>query len=296
MIYIGFYASKRIDIEIFIKNMHYLNLIVMIFSLYEIFFKNGIIMNNMEFIDRKNEFGFNYPLVFFTNPNDLAYYLSISIFITFQYFMNKSNCLLKCCIVFLVTIFIILNTNSRLSLIYLIFIFLGTLIILNKNRDFRVFLSIILFMICLLFSYFYIIDIKEYDFFTGRFQLLKGAVEGFYISPIVGLGLGNISNILGNSPHSTIFTFLADMGIIGLSIFLLFYLSLLKKLFNCIDFYKNKADYLKVLYSSNLITLLIFPLLTIVTSSAEQEKITWVILGISMFLIRLEYKVNRNEA
>ena len=60
MIYIGFYTSKRIDIEIFIKNMHFLNLIVMIFSLYEIFFKNGIIMNNMEFIDRKNEFGSGY--------------------------------------------------------------------------------------------------------------------------------------------------------------------------------------------------------------------------------------------
>ncbi|WP_336957142.1 O-antigen ligase family protein [Acinetobacter johnsonii] len=132
-------------------------------------------------------------------------------------------------------------------------------------------------------------DVRSFIYSLGFSNLLK--------APFLGLGIGGIQSILTamdfeiQSFHFYFLEMLIDYGIVFYIIFLVFYIRLIIKL---VKIYRNSNDLnWKRISKGCAISLIIMPFASISPSSIVYILTAWVVLGLSLTLVKL-YKYENN--
>lgn len=85
-------------------------------------------------------------------------------------------------------------------------------------------------------------EVTEFDTYDARLFLAQKAVDSFFTSPLLGIGLSNFpfTNLSGKVTHNDYFTVLCELGIVGI----LFFFIILLFIFNRINYVslKNKTE------------------------------------------------------
>lgn len=303
------------NIDKFLKHITICTSIILCLSLYEIITGNYIFVTNLDFVGRLNSYTLYCPITFFANPNDLAYYMMIAMPICISYLKNIQNRLKRKIYIvtfFTLSVFVIWNTESRISLISLCIIFLIVLIffsIRNTKKFIHIFTIAVLIIIggfviskisnINLYQILNIDDLfrinKNESYFTVREILLKEAYNlGIEKFPF-GAGLGTVTSMLNIPPHNIFALFWADLGFIGFGIFLIYYILIIKKILFGFIKIKQKNKKYSLLYALLIAMMINFPIASNISSGAEQRKITWLLFGMSIALVKLTNEVRNNK-
>lgn len=178
--------------------------------------------------------------VFFEDPNNLATYLLISIFITLG--LIKSNYIsnnYKYLVLFIQILGLIL-TLSRSAYIAIILAFIIK-VFLNNKRDFKWVLLKFILIIIIFLGLKYILDIIYSDLsIMSRLGLWKSGINMTLSNPLIGVGIGNSSllfnqyintSLLIYNPHfhNLYLTISSELGVIGLVLFLSIFVNHINK-------------------------------------------------------------------
>lgn len=284
------------NLNFFIKSISLFTYFILIVSLYEIFLGNYILFDNSNFIYVSNKYGFHYPGVAFANPNDLAQYLVCVVPIILAKQFDEKKTLLPIFII-LLTIFILFNTNSRLSVIsFFIIMLIYFLVFLCKNKVLlkRGFFSLGFLYLIIIFITTLGINFKQFglldnfllintsmDYFTGRSVLYAEAFNLGMQNLLLGSGLGGSYAVTIIGTHNMFLFIFSDLGIIFATGFVLFLVLLFLKLFSY-----RKLKLLDYHLASLMLALLVtFPIISSMSSANEQRKIIWIILGLMLSVL-----------
>ena len=284
------------SLSLFLRSMSIFTYIILVIALYEIFFGSYILFDNSNFIYVLNKYGFHYPGVAFANPNDLAQYLVcvVPIILAKQFDEKK---VFSYIIIFLVTLFILFNTNSRFSIISAFVIMFGYFIVfLSKNKLILkrgLFTGVLLYVLINLLSVIGI-DLKTFgildnfllidtsmDYFTGRSVLYAKAFDLGVENLLLGSGLGGSYAVTTIGTHNMFLFIFSDLGITFALGFVLFLFSLFIQLYN----YRKLKLFNFHLASIMLSFLVAFPIISSMSSANEQRKIIWLMLGLMLSVL-----------
>ncbi|MFL2143629.1 O-antigen ligase family protein [Ruoffia sp. FAM 20857] len=284
------------NLNLFLRSMSIFTYIVLLIALYETLFGSYILFDNNDFIYVLNKYGFHYPGVAFANPNDLAQYLVCIVPIILAKQFDEKKVFLPT-IIFLVTLFILFNTNSRLSIISIFIIVFGYFIVfLSKNKlIFKrgLFTGVLLYVLINLVSVIGI-DLKTFDlldnfllinssmdYFTGRSVLYTEAFALGVENLILGAGLGGSYAVTTIGTHNMFLFIFSDLGILFAVGFILFLFFLFIKLYRY-----RKMKLINFHFASLMLSILVaFPIVSSMSSANEQRKIIWLILGLMLSVL-----------
>lgn len=152
------YWGIRFHYQNFVKKtfhtLFYLYFVIFFVVLYELFTKHHLPGSRASYDE-----GFRiYPTAFFYNPNDFA--VVISLFLPLLYYFSQIlKERIKFYIIFLLSLFFIIATLSRLSLFFLLLFPVFILFIKNKMKYLSILVGIFVILITLLMN----IDLKKYS-------------------------------------------------------------------------------------------------------------------------------------
>ncbi|NKF08508.1 O-antigen ligase family protein [Clostridium gasigenes] len=301
MIFIASFNNEELDL--FFRIFRWFTIIIVFWSLIEIVNGKYLFFNNIDFIYVKNQYNFNYPATVFINPNDLAQFLVVSLPFTIYYeFKYNKNKLFKILIT-VTSLFVVINTASRLAMICILIICivyyiigLSTEIRINIRKIMNIlvlFFSIVLIFITIsnvipnlnIFEQFLNVD-SSGGYYTSRDIIYRNIFQLGLENLIFGAGLGGSYVISEIGPHNMLLFIFSDFGIcitIGFIIILINLIIFLIK-------YK-KIDICNLRYNRITVsTIIVFPILASISSANEQRKIVWILLGIGLVLIKLSKK------
>lgn len=250
------------------------------------------------------------PTGFNGNPNNFGFVYAIGL--PFLFFYNK---FLKFISIFLLIWFNLYIQSRGLFLATIIF-FIGFIVLDYKKNLKPLIISAPLFIIWAL--YFNNIDLSNYRFFNvfdsisvGWDQIKSGqrldpqnstdfrsyiyglGLYHFINNPWFGLGIGGIQSVLIDlnfdiqSFHFYFLEVLIDYGFIFYFLFLFYYLNIIKKL---LIIAKNGSNNLANYAKSSALSLIILPFASIAPSSIVYILSAWIILGLSIAIIKLDEK------
>jgi len=283
----------------FLTALSYFTIFVLGMSLYEVFIGKYMFFSNVNFIYRTNPYDFNYPGVVFANPNDLAQYLIIGFPIMIFRKLEKGKNAFTPVLLLTTTIFVLINTYSRLAIIST-FIIIAVYFSFSLNKK-RYFTKKIIPALCIMIMIIMLLGSFEIEllnkvvgllklnttapYYTERSILYKNAYAlGIDIPKnlLIGAGLGSSYAVTKIGTHNMFLFIFADIGImfaIGFAFVLVYsFIKLLKyikvKIYGC---------YLASIMVSMII---VFPLFSSMSSGNEQRKIVWIALGMIFATIK----------
>jgi O-antigen ligase len=291
------------ELQLFIKSISFFTITVFIIALLEIFTGKYLFFNNIDFINRANRFNLHYPGVTFTNPNDLAQFLLVGFpILVFKYIEVKKQ-LIKAIVLLFISIFIMINADSRLALIssVLIIAFFINLFMSNSLKKIReVMLIIIISLIFIGILSFIGVNISNFNilnnflkiditqgYFSARatiyIEVIKLALDNF----IFGTGLGGSYSVNLMPPHNMFLFIFADFGVLFATGFIIVLISAFLRL------YKLRNNIIFGCHFNMIICsiFIIFPIFSSISSGNEQRKIIWVFMGLVFALINNNTKI-----
>lgn len=299
-------ALNKNQFQLFLKSISFFTIVVLVMAMIEVFKGKYLFFNNVDFIYRKNLFNLNYPGVFFANPNDLAQYLLVGFpILTFGLF-EKYKLKVVPIFIFLVTLIVLFNTESRLSLICTVVIVIlymlfsvsykgkntrGTLVLFGLTALFIIILNYFGFN----FSQYHIIDNflkvdSTQGYYTDRSSIYNDVFDLGLNNIIFGSGLGGSYYISQLGTHNMFLFIFADLG----SFFAVGFIVVLIMAFVTLYKYKYIQIFEWQLGTVILLLLIIFPFFSCMSSGNEQRKIVWVALGLIFATIN-NYKIYLNK-
>lgn len=300
---IVFFTNSN-NIDVFIKHMHICTLIILIIGTYEIYTGNCLFIKNIDFVGRLNMYDNYYPTVFFSNPNDVAYYLLIGTPISIVHLTMNKGKKISSLILSIFSLVVILNTESRLTLMAIVALTCISIILICKKkitvRKYLIFNLCGIIVCILVLTKFGVentsntfinnellkIDTSE-SYFTIRDNLLQQSFNlGIKTFPF-GAGLGSITSLLNIPPHNLFALLWSDLGIFIFILFICFYLYGIYKLYKTYNFNFTNSNKYRVMSSILLVLWTMMPIITSISSVAEQRKITWVLIGLSISQIKM---------
>jgi teichuronic acid biosynthesis protein TuaE len=205
-------------------------------------------------------------------------------------------------IIIVAAIFIILNTNSRLTYITIALMVISLLIynlikinLLNLSRFLAICFGIFLAYLIIrnldpTILYKEINSILEMnsnsDFYAARAQIIKKGLVYFWNGNFIGLGAGGSMSLLRIPMHNIFLGILVDYGIF---IFIYFIAVIGYTLYQLIIIYneiKYSFEY-KFYVLSCIFNILVMPLTMSISSDAISRKYTWVLFGIIFLFIKI---------
>lgn len=260
-----------------------------IWGCYEIFTGTYILSNHEIFTQRPTWNGMHYPIAAFPNTNDIAQYLTL-LFPMASFILLKKNKLawgISSALVF----FVIYASGSRLCMMCFLGVWgLSLFWKLMSDRRAKTLLTIcfiaILLVIGLLIvdaktgmvttvlQQFLVVDTGA-DYYSGREEIYADVLGVAARLPLGGFGSAYSANDF--PPHNFLLFVLCDYGWFA-ALFLI--VVLLKFGFRYFSVASQKRDDLFIVLL--LSTLILFPVLSSVSSTNEQRKIIWMVLGIFM--------------
>lgn len=193
---------------------------------------------------------------FFSDPNKMSLFLLslLCIYELYKYYYNQSNNIFdKTNIIIFVGMIISLSRTAILSVISYILLKLIYVKLLKKDKEVQLLLNLTICLL-LIFAFFMfkdqLINFVEYIISTitgllgredtmslstslmndSRILSSKFALNTIKDNWVIGLGLETWSTLTYMPPHNTIVTLLQDIGVIGLFLWILIFLKVLKKI------------------------------------------------------------------
>lgn len=295
MVFVGSLNEK--NLKVFLESLRIFMLLMIFWSVFEIFTGKYFLLENIEFTQSLNFLGLHYPATCFSNPNDLSqFFIMTTGIVLFADLLSNKN-IFEVALFLLLELFIVINTSSRLSLMCIVlFAFLCTIISLLRTRVFGkllCFLTLLIFifiMIWVIFNLsliqdlinrFLTIDFSQ-SYVTLRGDIYKALISlgEQYIWSGAGIGRSYIASKMG--PHNFFLFIFSDLGIF----FSLGFIGVLIALF-C-SFSRNiRISICQTKLNQILLSLLaIFPFFSSISSANEQRKTIWVMLGICLAVIK----------
>lgn len=260
-----------------------------IWGCYEILTGNYILSSHEVFTQRLTWNGLHYPIVAFPNTNDIAQYLTLLFPMTSAILLKRHK--LVWGISSVLVFFVIFESSSRLCMICFLGIW-GLSLLWKFMSDKRAQTRLIIFLIIILLiigavvleaktdlvttvlENFLVVDTGA-DYYSGREEIYADVLGVAARLPFGGFGSAYSANEF--PPHNFLLFVLCDYGWLA-AIFLV--AVLLKFGFRYFRVASLKRDDLFIVLL--LSTLILFPVLSSVSSTNEQRKIIWVALGIFM--------------
>lgn len=260
-----------------------------IWGCYEIFTGNYILSNHEIFTQRPTWNGMHYPIAAFPNTNDIAQYLTLLFPMASLVLLKKHK--LVWGISSLMVFFVIYASGSRLCMMCFFGIWgLSLFWKLMSDKRPKTLLTIIMIGILIaiglviveaktgivstVLAQFLVVDTGA-DYYSGREEIYADVLAVAARLPLGGFGSAYSANDF--PPHNFLLFVLCDYGWIAA---ILLIVVLLKFGFKYYRFASLKRDDLFVILL--LSTLILFPVLSSVSSTNEQRKIIWIVLGIFM--------------
>ena len=272
------------DFNCFLKGCVLSCFIFSLWGIYEIFTGNYIFFNTTWFLQFKNMFLMYYPGVVFSNPNDVAQYLTMLYPLAFLVLEKRKMCI---CILGVLSFFVIMNSESRISMIcFVISILLIYSCITGKNKRnrFLMMLGVGLVMIVAIMyfenKYGLLSNITENflsisktgDYYTGREIIYSNLIQYAFHNPFGGFGSAYVLQSM--PPHNLFLYILCDFGIVPCILFCVFIVSIIIRLLRCSVRLSSKS------ISIFMIIAIIFPIMACASSCNEQRKIVWLVMSI----------------
>lgn len=295
MIFVG--SLNEQGLITFLKSLKIFTVILVFWSIFEIFTGNYLLLKNTEFTQAYNFLGLHYPAACFPNPNDLAqFFIMVTGVVIFADLISHKR---KPGTIFLtlMELIVIINTSSRMSFMCIfIFVFLCYGLCLLRDSFFRQLLFLIIptaiigiflwgifnlnFMLDLA-ERFLTIDFNE-SYVTLRGEIYKGLISLGEQHLWSGAGVGQSYIVSKKGPHNFFLFIFSDLGIF----FSLGFIAVLLSLF--ITFCRNLRVHLchTGLNQIMLSLLIIFPFFSSISSANEQRKALWIMLGICLAVIK----------
>lgn len=261
-------------------------------GLIEIIFGKYLFFDNVDFIYCYNWLGLKYPGVVFTNPNDLAQYI---VLLLPTFFYSKNEIFKYKNIIFVFALFFVLiNSSSMLSILSATFVVISAFLSklmrdysinkLLKNIVVIFTIIIILFVINnkyklieMVVSKFYIFNPEE-DYYLGRKEIYLDLLNYAKGSFLGEFGSSYVISKIG--PHNLFLFVLCDYGWI---VFILFVGLLAWMVIKLVKILINNMDDCFVLLM--VLTFIVFPFLSCISSGNEQRKAIWMFIGICFYII-----------
>ncbi|WP_415840049.1 O-antigen ligase family protein, partial [Paenibacillus endophyticus] len=241
------YSKLRQSIHVFSVNFY----LVMLISILEIISGNYHHATHFIQTNNVNSFGYHFPLVMFNNTNDLAVFLFLFFPIALYNLLDlKKFKKTTVFTVYLITTFIIYNTESRLG-IFLIILY-GVLFLLYsmlyhvKNRNLKLFFLLIStssVAIFLIFESTFINNIFDAIKYDPRITLFNMALDSFSKTFTLGFGIGGLYNITSINIHNYILEIFFEFGLLVFALYFSWLVYIYTKL--------NKVK--SVIYSENIL-------------------------------------------
>lgn len=260
-----------------------------IWGIYEVITGHYILSTHEFFTQGMNWNNTHYPVAAFPNTNDIAQFL-VMLFPISSFSLLKKN-KLAWVIVASIVFFVVYASGSRLCMISFVVVWFITLcmkLVMDNKVD--ILLKYIFFILAICVGLF-IVDAKtglvtsviknflvisiNADYYAGRTEIYDAVLETALKLPLGGFGSAYEAYYM--PPHNLFLFIMCDYGWIPALLFafllLTFALSFLKGM-------KNDRDNLDMflMFSS----LCMFPILSCVSSTNEQRKIVWMILGVML--------------
>ncbi|WP_028828641.1 O-antigen ligase family protein [Proteocatella sphenisci] len=296
MLYIA--SLNKDEVIVFTKGIKYFVIFILGMAGYEMATGNYLFFNNELFIYRITDFGLRYPGVAFTNPNDLSQFLIFGgSFVIMSLFQKRK--ILKGSLILIATFFVIANTGSRLAMIstlIVLFLFFMKDIISSKMRSLLISIPIILGIISI---FIIVLEVNVYDiideflkidssqmYYSARDNLYGSLINTGVDNFLHGAGLGTSYNVSFTAPHNMILFIFSDYGFIWTAGFLFIIVYSLFILFKYRNLFFEKCNYNYFTFA----ILSIFPIFSSISSTNEQRKSIWILLGLVFALVKLSKK------
>lgn len=296
MAYISGFNEK--ELSLFLKTFSIFTIVVLIMSLMEILTGKYIFFNNLDFIYSINLYNLHYPGVAFPNPNDLGQYLLVGFPLVALMLFEKKEQIILPMLLFFITIFVLINTASRLSLMSMVIIVAFYFVVSKFNKGkkfFKIFLALALVVALIGILPYFGFDFSKYnivdnflkvdasqDYFTGRETIYSTVFQLGINNMVFGSGLGGSYTISAVGTHNMFLFIFADLGFI----FTFGFIAVLFSAFVFLYKYKNIeicGCHLNLIILSIIV---IFPMFSCISSGNEQRKIVWILFGLVLTLIK----------
>ncbi|MGL4972523.1 MAG: O-antigen ligase family protein [Culicoidibacterales bacterium] len=266
-----------------------LNILFILFSLYEVCTGDYLFLVNDRFAKISEETGLYYPLLFFANINDLSYLLTLlvpfGIYAISQKTQNKYAWIyLYLGFSFLINYFTYSIIGMIAMILYSLYVFAIYLqqkrIVIefyrkrkNKIKGVLLLSMISLFVIGLPI----VIGIVKDSSLSIRYELVLASIEIIKNNIFTGIDM----NLMYIPPHNFFLNIGVALGLLGMIPFLFLYFN---SIFDLIRY--RKLSFLK-LSTRNLFgfSLCLFFITNMIPSNAQNFAITWIFLGLSIVAI-----------
>lgn len=281
------------------------------FSSYHSYFGREGIDKNDFFLDQLDVL-YSLPTGFTGNPNNFSFIILLSLPFIIIFIKNY---IYKMVVLFSVLYIIFISDSRGLLLCYfLMWIFTLVLYIMKNNRR-KSTLFLTISMLCIFFIVIYSLEDKlqeilqeilllfdfikygnvvDFDSTGARSYIYREGFFQFLNNPWFGKGIGGMQyhlveyNFPVGSFHYFPFELLIDIGLIPFTIITFMYIRLLLKLFKL---YLKGINYYSNLSYACLVSLMLYPIASVVPSSTVYILPFWFILGFALVLV----KVSKND-
>ncbi len=274
---------------LFLKGGLFACVLFAVWGIYEVVTGHYILSNHEYFTQGMNWNNTHYPVAAFPNTNDIAQFL-VMLFPVSSFSLLKKN-KLAWAITTILVFFVVYASGSRLCMISFVIVWLLTLcmkLVMNNKAD--IVFKLILFIAAICVGLFvvdartglvtsvienFLIVNSNADYYTGRSEIYNTVFATALKLPFGGFGSAYEAYYM--PPHNLFLFIMCDYGWIPV---LLFVFLLLKFAVSFWEGMKHDLDNLNMflLFSS----ICVFPILSCISSTNEQRKIVWMILGIML--------------
>jgi O-antigen ligase len=244
------------------------------------------------------------------DPNDVALMLDMAIILTYFIFKSLKNKYMK--ILYLTSIFLCISavilTLSRGGLIALFLIFVIILYQERKNKILMTIITIIIISIMFLFgSYIFsrlstlsqLGSLQDKSLYL-RLNLVKIAFKAIFHSPLFGVGLGDFpsytryffsdSQLTNTVTHNAWLHIASETGLIGLFMYIMVFVTLIKSLNKNEKFVKMKGLLENFFYLKGLKYALIIFIIPATFLSVHHKTFIWVYWSLSLCMCNIQNK------
>lgn len=294
--------TKENHLHSIIKSFSVLYLLMLAIGLVDIFSNTQYLAEASEMKAIINSFGNNFPLASLGNTNDFAQFIILFYPTTLVCLknlkINQFNKVIINVIVFLSTVVVVVNTESRIT-----YVTLPLLLLFMLYKNFtkkvikRILLAFIIVLTCgYILTHFDVSEIGTDDSTDLRILIIKAGLEITKDNMILGSGSGSTVFLLneyifdprynlGLPMHNMIIKFSAEYGLIITMLFFLMILRIILKLYKVSK--NTNSTYFKEIAVALMAILVFFPFSTSASSDASIQASTWLILGLSLSVIKV---------
>lgn len=264
-------------------------------GVFEIFSGVHFFYNGDVFLNIKTMMNLYYPIGPTFNTNDFALLLMVLFPFVIYYVEQFKYKSILISLIFLTFIFVLLNCEAKLIMLsFVIYIILKIFNLENFVNKIKFSMLIFICLILTLYSGVFSALLDDFnstslDHGSGgiRLSLMKNGLMIFINSGFMGVGVGSMphymvhtSGILyvnGNSLHNSWLEFLVEFGLICFSLLIGWFIYIFIKSNIIRKTIMNVKD--KHLLEASMISIIIFPLAIIVSSSATTLPFIWILIG-----------------